>query len=770
MRSIREQRESASWEPGEVGPANAGLEADRGGNNAEGRRNEFADIEELKRTAIEAAPIGLIVVARSGQIVWANAAMETLTGYPREELIGQNPRIFKSGKQSEEFYCELWKTILSGRQWQGEMINRRKDGELFHESLTIVPLRDAGGSISHFAGLKRDITEKRKIVEWSQRLAQAVEASSELIVLGNADGTISYANQCFLQSLGCTREQALGHHFRKFISPNNRPGLAQELEEANDRGMAWRGDCLALRGDGADLAVELSTSHFRDEQGRVVGGMAILQDIGERRRAEEALRNSEELFRELAENVREVFFATTPDTKQVTYISPAFERVWGRPREQIYQDPAAWFDTIHPEDRQSMRRMFAKAKRGMETDAECRVQRPDQTIRWVRNRTFPVFDSRGDLCRIVGLAEDITERRQVDEELRRAHAGLNLALAEASARARESERLTELVDMIQCCDSREQAYHIIQESLAGIFAPCGGALYRISPSRDDLEAVAVWGEGEGTEKTFRPRECWALRLGKPHVVREADSPTRCSHARASAHGGHVCVPLAAQGETLGLLYFECRTGALELPAEIYPDAWKRVAERASATGERLALALANLELREVLRQQSVRDPVTGLFNRRYMEETLDRDVSRAARRNDSLAVAMCDLDNFKTFNDSFGHEAGDLVLRQVAEVLGAQVRAGDVACRYGGEEFVLILPEVTAEVAHARAESICKAIEALTISHRNRTLAKVTISVGLAIYPRDGATGEELIRAADRALYRAKSEGRGRVVPASARD
>jgi diguanylate cyclase (GGDEF)-like protein len=415
-------------------------------------------------------------------------------------------------------------------------------------------------------------------------------------------------------------------------------------------------------------------------------------------------------------------------------------------------------------------RTLQKQARTGTTDSEYRIVRPDKSIRWIRNRTFPVKDEAGKVFRVVGFAEDITERKRVDEELQKVHAGLNMALAEASARARESERLTELVDMIQCCDSREQAYRIVQESLGGIFGACGGALYRMSPSRDDLEAVAMWGGGVHAEKTFRPRECWALRLGKPHVVREADSPTRCTHAQASEHGGHVCVPLAAQGETLGLLYFECAKGAMDQLSELDSDPWKRASERASVTGERLALALANLELREVLRQQSVRDPVTGLFNRRYMEETLDRDVSRAARRNDSLAVAMCDLDNFKAFNDSFGHEAGDLVLRQVAEVLAAQVRYGDVACRYGGEEFVLILPEVTPEVAHARSESLCKAIEALTISHRNRTLAKVTVSVGLAVYPRDGSTGEELIRAADRALYRAKNEGRARVVPASTLD
>jgi diguanylate cyclase (GGDEF)-like protein/PAS domain S-box-containing protein len=770
LRSTKEHQETQPCEPSKAQAAEAASESGAKGMSDEKRQSEMPEIEELKRKAIEAAPIGTILVNRDAKVIWANAAMEFLTGYAREELIGQNPRLFKSGKQTREFYNEMWQTILSGRQWQGELINRRKDGEMFHESLTIVPLRDAEGRVSHFVGLKRDITDKRKIVEWSQRLAQAVEASSELIALGNADGTVSYANECFLQSLRCTKEQALGHHFRRFISPNNRPGLTKELEEANDRGVAWRGECLVLREDGTDMAVELSTSHFRDEHERIVGGMAILQDIGERRRAEEALRQSEELFRQVTENIEEVFYASDLEPPRVVYVSPAYEQIWGRGRTEIYERPTAWMETVHPEDRDRVVRTLQKQARTGTTDSEYRIVRPDESIRWIRNRTFPVKDGTGKVFRVVGFAEDITERKRVEAELQKTHEGLNLALDEASAQAVENQRLTELVEMIQCCDTHEQAYKIIEESLRAIFAPCGGALYRINPSRDDVKAVAAWGDGEKAEKTFQPHECWALRLGKPHVVREGGSPRRCSHAGANARGGHVCVPLAAQGETLGLLYFECTKNPYESSAVVRPDRWKQMAERASATGERLALALANLELREVLRQQSVRDPVTGLFNRRYMEETLDRDLSRAARRNDSLAVAMCDLDNFKAFNDSFGHEAGDVVLRHVADVLREQVRFGDIACRYGGEEFVLILPEVTPEVAHARSESLCEAVAALTISHRNQILAKVTASVGLAVYPRDGTTGEELLRAADRALYRAKSEGRARVVPASTLD
>lgn len=180
--------------------------------------------------------------------------------------------------------------------------------------------------------------------------------------------------------------------------------------------------------------------------------------------------------------------------------------------------------------------------------------------------------------------------------------------------------------------------------------------------------------------------------------------------------------------------------------------------------EHLALALASLNLRETLRTQSIRDPLTGLFNRRYLEETLERELPRMIRKKASLGVMMADVDHFKRLNDTFGHEAGDAVLRELAQIFRKQLRAEDIACRYGGEEFTLILPEAQIEKVRDRAEQLRQAVEAAEFHFHGQSFGPVTVSIGIASYPKHGATGETLLRAADRALYRAKEEGRNRVI------
>jgi len=180
--------------------------------------------------------------------------------------------------------------------------------------------------------------------------------------------------------------------------------------------------------------------------------------------------------------------------------------------------------------------------------------------------------------------------------------------------------------------------------------------------------------------------------------------------------------------------------------------------------ERISLAVANLQLREVLRHQSIQDPLTGLFNRRYLEESLDREVHRAARSQRNVSVAMLDIDHFKQFNDTFGHQSGDMLLREVALVIKARVRSGDLACRYGGEEFALILCETDATGARACVEKIRESVKQLTVNFRGQSLGPVTISAGIASFPGHSDKPEELVHMADMALYRAKKEGRDRVV------
>jgi len=212
------------------------------------------------------------------------------------------------------------------------------------------------------------------------------------------------------------------------------------------------------------------------------------------------------------------------------------------------------------------------------------------------------------------------------------------------------------------------------------------------------------------------------------------------------------VPLLAQGAMLGTLVLlsDSAIGAETRTAAI-------------AAAEQISLAVANLRLQETLRTQSLRDPLTGLFNRRYLEVSLARDLTRAIRRNQPLAVLMLDVDHFKRFNDTHGHDAGDALLTQFGELLMASIRSEDVACRYGGEEFTIVLQEADAALALDRAEDICSAVRTLKVGYRNQDVGPVTVSIGIASYPQHGDSPEQLLRRADRALYAAKDGGRDQV-------
>jgi diguanylate cyclase (GGDEF)-like protein len=197
-------------------------------------------------------------------------------------------------------------------------------------------------------------------------------------------------------------------------------------------------------------------------------------------------------------------------------------------------------------------------------------------------------------------------------------------------------------------------------------------------------------------------------------------------------------------------------------------AWVTQSVALVLVGVVLRLASNSLGDALVLAQQSVRDPLTGLFNRRYMEETLEREIARAARAKGPVSIIMLDVDHFKHFNDTFGHEAGDIILREIGVCLRTQVRAEDIACRYGGEEFTLIMPAASADVSLERAEHLRQQVKGLAVQRRGVALGQITASLGVAAFPHHGDSGEDVLAAADGALYQAKRAGRDRVVVARA--
>lgn len=364
------------------------------------------------------------------------------------------------------------------------------------------------------------------------------------------------------------------------------------------------------------------------------------------------------------------------------------------------------------------------------------------------------------------LARHIKELEQAETALRAMRDQLELRVrdrtVELEQRNRQISLLAEMGDFLQACATAEEAYGVITRTGQHLFPGTMGALFVYSASRNDLEALAGWGELtlNPDERVFMPGECWALRRGRVYLIEDPRTGLPCRHVPSPLPGKYLCVPMIAQGEVLGVVHLRHDPLAAGSPNSAAP-----LNERLAVTlAEHVALALMNLKLRETLRNQSIRDPLTGLFNRRYMEETLEREMRRTERSRQPLGVVMLDLDHFKHFNDTYGHDAGDMLLREMGLLLNTQLRGSDIACRYGGEEFALILPEVPLDIIRQRVEALRLGLRQLNVRHRGQSLGTVTASAGIAMFPEHGAAGETLLRAADHALYRAKAEGRDRVV------
>ncbi|MDN5780565.1 MAG: diguanylate cyclase [Luteimonas sp.] len=352
------------------------------------------------------------------------------------------------------------------------------------------------------------------------------------------------------------------------------------------------------------------------------------------------------------------------------------------------------------------------------------------------------------------LVREIARRAEAEAEAREVHARLREGNAELEHKSADLRALSRYGGMLQGCIDPDEALQLSARMLSTLRPGTAGTIYRMRNSQDHAEAAIQWGRHRAASAgSLLPEACWGLRRNQPHLAPGA-AASHCSHVSAVDHDGvaTACIPLMAQGAQIGLLYLSDDDDGFLSRIDII-----------EAVAEQLSMALSNLSLRERLRLQSIREPLTGLFNRRYLEESAARELARCARRELPLSLMMLDIDHFKAFNDVHGHAGGDALLAQFGKLLAEHSRGEDIACRYGGEEFTLILPEAPAAAALGRAEAIRAAVEAMRVQHMGRDLPQVTVSIGVATFPADGDTPEALLRVADEALYRAKHNGRNQV-------
>jgi diguanylate cyclase (GGDEF)-like protein/PAS domain S-box-containing protein len=499
-------------------------------------------------------------------------------------------------------------------------------------------------------------------------------------------------------------------------------------------------------------------------------------------------RGRELYFRTLAEAVPEIMWTGDPDGAD-----DYFNRKWfdytGLTLEQ--SRGTGWTVAVHSDDLDPCLVKWKNALRtGDPYDVEYRLRGKDGTFRWFFCRGNPIRNSAGEIIKWFGTCADIENQKHNQQILEEQILERTVQLADINSRLqsemlekdsarnqldqqnesmmrdleKRTERATMLAKMgelLQSCVSRDEVFAAALGFAPKIFPAARGAVALLNAGRSLAEVIGSWTDCQLSTMEFEPAACWALRTGHPHLVVAGDTTAPCVHA-AGVKNTYLCIPILAQGETLGILHFQSTDAVPQLEASALSFKTTFAAQ--------VGLSIANIRLREALRTQSVRDALTGLYNRRYLEEVLDREIRRAGRASQSLGVLMLDLDHFKRFNDTYGHDAGDAVLREAAAFLLKNVRAEDFVCRFGGEEFVVILPTADLEGSRGRGERLRSKMRELTIMHQGKSLGMVTFSIGVAAFPQHGMSPKDLMAAADAALYEAKRGGRDQVVVASSKE
>ena len=595
----------------------------------------------------------------------------------------------------------------------------------------------------------RDITRRKRAEEMRALLAAIVESSDDAIYACDLDGRITSWNPGAERLYGYTAQEALGQPI-SMLAPPERQDEVELIQARLRAGEEDRSERHRIRKDGCRIDVSLTVSPLRDGAGQVIGMSRIARDVSEAKRAADALRESETRFRQLAENLREVFFLVDPATGRQLYVSPATKDIWGLTPEAMYEDPMAWAEAILPEDGAVLQAMLDARNGTGSFDCEYRIRNTDGQVRWIWARGFPIHDEQGQVYRVAGIAEDITERKEQQTKiarLNRIHAVLS-GIDSTIVRVRDRQGLMNaacriaveeggfgmawigLVDRDTQQIVPAAASNVPQDSLARL---------RLSAREDLPEGLGVAGE--------------AMRTGRAVICNDMRTAAHVGvlrgEALAEGYRSVAALPLLQDGQGIGVLVLYARDVD-------YFDDEELVLLDELATDT--AFGLQYIEREERVQFLANYDPLTGLPNAALFRDRLAQFVIGARYEGRSLAVMLLDIDRFKDLNDTLGRHVGDSLLQLVAGRLRHAVLEPCCVARVGGDTFAVAaanLPPGADATTILRDRIFEPFAHPFTLGGSE---VPMSARVGVALYPGDGDEAETLYRNAEAALVQAKAQ------------
>ena len=499
----------------------------------------------------------------------------------------------------------------------------------------------------------------------------------------------------------------------------------------------------------ANLYWSVVPGHEKDWAQVLVSSVDITRQI----ETEQSLHDSEERLRMMLENAEDIVLLQDLNGKYLYYNGlPRYgmttEDMLGKYPSDLYEP------TIAEEIVQSLVTVSQSRK---PVSIELCSHWGGET-NWFSNLVYPVFNASNEVMAVGTISRNITKRKLTEQALAEAQRNLSSRVAELEKRNQEISLLSEMLTMLQFSSEIDEAYRVIHQFMQQLFTGLPGSILELENDRSELVQRVCWGMAADAAIHNKADDCWALRSGKKHFVSETEQGLMCRHMQAPYPRSSLCVPFIVDSTPTGCLHLE--TGQEK---QSIAESDIRLAQAAS---EQIGLALTNIRLRIGLRQQAIHDALTGLYNRHYLEETITRELYRQERSGQPLSLIMMDLDHLKQINDMYGHAAGDAVLRELGKLIRRSIRVSDMPCRYGGDEFMLVMPDTQLETAVRRAEYIAENFRRLSIPFGAQTLGGFSLSIGVSCSHQHGHTHQDLMDAADRALYQAKRSGRDRVVEA----
>lgn len=594
---------------------------------------------------------------------------------------------------------------------------------------------------------KDAVESARMLMESESKIRTIIDNIGESVIVFLETGKIESMNRIALENFKYDQASVRSLELSSLISDKSMDFMTSPSEH-------WK-ETLGIQSDGNTFNALIKIKDLTIRKRQLF--IAIIRDITEQKISEQKLSQSEKVFRNSFDHAP-IGMIVLDMKNTITKVNQALCTMVGYHESELLQNNLK--KILPPDLRFENAIPFVKlTELGMKNFIieSPLLTKSGEQIKTVSTMTLFVSQTKENSFFIAQI-EDVTVRQRYEQELKEANTELENKFKELKIHTNITEELNTMNGILQACLTIAEALPPIEKFAGRLFQDMPGALYLTSPEFNHLEIALRWGNANNNIDIIQKNDCWALRRSQPYmVVGELADEILCYHYENLTLAGHICIPLIAQGDLIGLITFY----SVNENFSAQSASLKRLALSFS---DHIALSLSNIRLRERLQEQSISDSLTNLYNRRYFDESIKLEMIKAERKSLPLNLLMIDIDYFKNFNDTYGHDLGDVVLQEVSRTIKKHLRATDIACRIGGEEFAIIMPEASTDIAFNRAEEIRHATNLIKIKSSGRSIEPITISIGLAVYPKHATTIKSLIESADIALYKAKNSGRNQTI------